>query len=286
MSEETNRLPTCLGLYSPKDAECNGDPEAVQNVSRLRCAWGAYCEAFGTYVKSNGGNREDYVEVVTKGDGSQYSRAVQSDNPTFIGFLRGLVAHEQQGMPSEPSGEEPQAEVSSQEGAQSSGKPIKRSRRKARRWRHKSQSVAFRKQESLSLMVHFLQRLGEQFPGRLPKPGFAPVPGQFFWVDRRKASGYVAVYCAPKGGRRIPVALMRPELLTKTLVLELPFEAEVFNAEVAKRDRKRYSVVCLQHPTCFKTKVTGMELGALAWMAEQIKKLESRGLFTLPEVNP
>jgi len=278
-------MPLCLGLYSKSDPECDGDSRATDKVARLKCAWSPYCSAFSTYCEESGEKREEHIETIDNGDGA-YSRSIHVDHRTFLLFLKDLRATIQkaQGDAQEASGQATQAEGQAEGSEQQEGTRSKRRKRKARRWRRKSQAVAARKQEALALMVHFLQQLGRVFPGRLPAVGYAPRPGQFFWVDRRKSSGYVAVYCAPRGGRRIPVASMRPELLSRTLMVDLPWLQDEFIEYMSKHDRSRYTPSNLTYPTSFKSRLTSMELGGLTWLAEQLKRMCEKGAFQMPEV--
>ena len=258
--------PSCFGLYSRNDVECNGTPTAVSEADKAPCLVRDCCVA----LKATG-RGEQLLEVRS---GRAHAKGEETELQAHLEALVSSLDIREGRMRRAAGGVSPDSGLPRPE---VNLDPIllqnaarKRSRERERKSRARA-AVATR-----ALAGWFLERLSVKTE-RPVSSGPSAAIGELYVVDRPETpSRHLAVYCRLPRGRSKPVAALFPRT---TLGLEI--RTVDFRPLLPKTVRIPLELVEVNYRS-FSLAAVDLDRRATGYVAEMISRSVASGILNLP----
>jgi len=282
---EKKRFPRCLGCYARRDATCDGDRRAETEADKSPCVYRDRCAGFKRHLEHKMMEVDHFLETkrVTDKDGEQrtYSFARMEDedfNTLLVKGLKRWGIREGRATRRKPDDSVP---------ARLGGRPrtvIHNPKVIERKVDHKKVARANAKvvvaecaEVAYKMCARFTHILCGVTGRNMQDVRGGTGVGHFFLVDKMATSRYITIYMRDEGGKKIPIAVLRPSARKEMCRVGLPATAETFR----EADAKRLGITDTADGA-FKSKTREVSPAELAVVAEVIGKLIASGKIVLP----
>lgn len=257
-------IPICVGGYDKNDKTCNGDRSAT-GAAALPCTWRRRCTGFKAHLRQSNVDEDAYVTIVKikspslrkKLGWSTTAEPIGKDHKEFVEWCESLAAEH--------------------------GVNLKRGYKPNRKL---SPTFKENKQESKRLIrqfvVAFRDSSGAQFSLR-KRGGELIMPGMYYISDKKRTSGYLALYRRRNSAERTDVAIFVCYLKPQSRALEVRLGVDMRTLQDAMGNRWTFQ---FKPEPCndgqFVTAIKNLDEDSAMELAEAIGNALKQGILYLP----
>lgn len=233
MLENKKKYPRCIGYYSRKDIQCDGDRQGDSAVDRMPCVMRDRCVALRRHCESNSLRVSNYMKreriLDDDGDRRTYCFTYLEDEDLRImlnktieawGIINGRITRK------EPATIEVKSKKRKKANTLRNTRPVSEAtKKKITKAKKSSDNDAL--DRARELCMRFVDRLSRLSDRKVSNSKNSSI-GDLVVIDRMKNSRYISIYLEASKHRRIAVAVVCPSIRTRRVEIRIAAPLEHF----------------------------------------------------------